>query len=470
MPDKLQRHFNTIGIGLYALALIIVSIAFHDYALRVHWILWGVATVLWFFLMTYLGYKKSKHDPSKTFIRKVFWTALAIRVVYVLGIIFYYSMQTGIPMEYRAADSLNYHETATYLSQLAREGYFNAIFQQLEARTMGFSDQGYSLYLTILYSIFGNNTILPRLLKALMSAYMCVAIYKLSARNLDERTAKLAAIFAVFLPQFIHYNGTYLKETEMLFLATLALERFDDLIHNRKHWIGKLIFVTLLTALTFGFRTVIGMILIGSYIVMILFTEKKELSTKAKIITLSVIIAITIIFLITPIGKEMVFTIKLNFKESNYLVVKYNAKGMRYADYASYKTMAPGVFVLPLTNLVEVANENQKMMNGTYFIKNYLAFFAMWCIIAAFRDKKWKSFRLIGSYTIAYALIIAFSFAVNSERYHLPALPGIIIMAAFAMTHFRKKDFPYYYAFDGILLVAIIAWNYLKLSGRGLIF
>ena len=72
MPDKLQRHFNTIGIGLYALALIIVSIAFHDYALRVHWILWGVATVLWFFLMTYLGYKKANMIRAKPLSEKSF--------------------------------------------------------------------------------------------------------------------------------------------------------------------------------------------------------------------------------------------------------------------------------------------------------------------------------------------------------------------------------------------------------------
>ena len=125
---------------------------------------------------------------------------------------------------------------------------------------------------------------------------------------------------------------------------------------------------------------------------------------------------------------------------------------------------------MPLTNLVEVANENQKMMNGTYFVKNYLAFFAMWCIVAAIRERKWRNFGLIGSYTLLYVMMIAFSFAFNSERYHLPALPGIIIMAAFAMTHFRKRDFAFYYSYNVVLLIAIVAWNYLKLAARGLFF
>ena len=470
MPDKLQRHFNIIGISIYCAALIVVSFVFRNYALNPVWMVWGIGTVLFFFAMTYLCHKRWRKDNSKTFIKKAFWVALGIRVVYVVGILYYYYVQTGLTMEFQAADSKAYHETATYLAQLAREGYFKALFEQLEYKTMGFSDQGYLLYLTSLYSVFGNNTIIPRLLKALMSAYMCVAIYRLTARNTDEKTAKLAAIIAVFLPQFIHYNGTYLKETEMIFLATLALERFDFLLRNRKHFVINLLLTMLLTILSFGFRTVVGMILIGSIIVDILFTNQQLVSRKTKWMILGGIGILFIILVLSPIGKEMLIMLKVNVKESNYLVVKYNQLGLKYADYANYKTMAPGVFVLPLTNLVEVANDNQKLMNGTYFIKNYLAFFAMWCILVAIREKKWKNFSLIGSYTLAYLLIIAFSFAVNSERYHLPAMPGIVIMSAFAMTHFRKRDFKFYYVYTALLLLAIVAWNYLKISGRGLIF
>lgn len=470
MPERLHRHFNILGLGIYAAALLIVSLLFRDHALKGQWMAWGIATVMLFFLMTYCCHHYWRKDETKTFIKKLFWTAFALRALFVVGIYFYYLIENGFPMEYAAADSRHYHENAVYLSQLAREGYFKAIFQQLNAHTMGFSDQGYTLYLTGLYTIFGCNTLGPRILKALMSAVMCVSIYKLTARSLDEKTAKLAAIMALFMPQFIHYNGTYMKETEMLFVTIIALERFDNMIRNKRYTLGPILLCILLTALSFGFRTTIGMILIGSYLVMILFTEKKLLSTKAKTIIIGAIMLVIIAFMLTPIGKEIVFTFQVNYTESNYLMVKYDYAGFKYAEYANYKTMAPGVFTLPLTNLVEVANPNQKMMNGTYFVKNYLAFFAMWCIIVAIRDKKIRNFRLIGSFTLVYVLMIAFSFAVNSERYHLPALPGILIMAAFAMTRFRKKDFPYYYIYCGLLLVAIIAWNYLKLDGRGLIF
>ena len=469
MCEKLHRHFQWIGIALYLLALLIVSLCFRSYALKPLWMVWGVATILFFFGLSYVCHRSWRSDDSVLFRRKVFWWALGIRAVYIGGIIFYYYFETGVSFEYGASDSWYYHRMAGYLADLAREGRFRELLYVLNGNTLGFSDQGYTLYLTSLYSCFGKNILGPRLLKALMSAYMCVAIYKLAQRNLGERTARMAAVMAVFLPQFIHYTGTYLKETELVFLATLAMERTDYLLHSKRYTFWNILFPIVLTALTFGFRTIVGMLLIVSYGLAIIFAENTIISKKGKLWALISLAVVALVFFITPIGREMLIVFQLNFKESDFMTWKYEQLGLGYAQYANYRYLAPGGVVLPLTNLVEVANSNQKLMNGSYFVKNYLAFFAMWCIVAAIRQKQWKRFRLIGGYTLMYILIIAFSFAVTSERYHFPAMPGILIMAAYAMTRFRRKDFPWYYVYCGLLVVAIVGWNYLKLSARGLI-
>ena len=469
MPDKLHRHFQWIGVVLYLAALLIVSIVFRTYALKPLWMVWGVATVLFFFGLTLCCHRHWKHNDAKTFLRKVFWWALGIRIVYVGCVIFYYYWQTGVSFEYQAADSWMYHNTATYLSRLVRDGQAGEAFRLLNGNTMGFSDQGYVLYLTTLYTCFDNNILGPRLLKALMSAYTCVAIYKLAARSLGERTGRLAAVMAVFLPQFIHYTGTYMKETELVFLTVLALERMDDMIRSGRFTFWNILVPILLTALTFSFRTIVGMALLVSFVVYVLLCPKELLSKKNRMIVLGVTAAITLALLFT-IGWETFIIFKVNFLTSDVLVEKYRSMGLKYAEYAHYKYMAPGVFTLPLTNLVEVANENQKMMNGTFFVKNYLAFFAIWCLVAAIRQRRCRDFSLIGTFTLLYVLMIAFSFAFNSERYHQPALPGMLIMAAFAMTRFKRKDFVFYYSYDVLLLVAIVVWNYLKLAARGLIF
>ena len=469
MPDKLHRHFQWIGVALFLAALLIVSVGFRAYALKPLWMVWGVVTVLFFFGLTYYCHRRWKPNEAKAFMRKVFWWALGIRIVYVVGIMFYYYWQTGVSLEYQAADSWVYHNTATYLSRMVRDGRAGEALRLLNGNTIGFSDRGYLLYLTTLYTCFDNNILGPRLLKALMGAFTCVAIYKLASRSLGEKTGRLAAVMAVFLPQFIHYTGTYLKETELVFLATLALERMDYLIRSRRFTFWNILVPVLLTAMTFGFRTIVGMSLLAGFMVYAAFCPQTLLSQKQQYLTLGVTVAFTLLFLFT-IGWEMRFVAKANFTTGDTLVEKYQNMGLRYAEYAHAKYLAPGAFTLPLTNLVEVANNNQKMMNGTYYVKNYLAFFAIWCIVAAFRQKRCRDFSLIGSFTLLYILMIAFSFAFNSERYHQPALPGMLIMAAFAMTRFKRKDFVFYYSYDVLLLAAIVVWNYLKLAARGLIF
>ena len=120
MPKRLHRHFTWIGIAIYLLALLIVSIVFHEQALKPLWMAWGVGVVLFFFLLTYVFNQRWQHDDRKLFLKKVFWVALGVRLVYVGAIIYYYYLQTGISLEYQAADSLNYHRWAICADAVAK--------------------------------------------------------------------------------------------------------------------------------------------------------------------------------------------------------------------------------------------------------------------------------------------------------------------------------------------------------------
>ena len=93
----------------------------------------------------------------------------------------------------------------------------------------------------------------------------------------------------------------------------------------------------------------------------------------------------------------------------------------------------------------------------------------MLSIIVAIRQKKWRDFSLVAAYELAYIGIVMSSFTSMSERYHEPAVPLILVMAAYAMTHLRRKDMKYFYAYCGVLLVALFVWNWLKLASRGLV-
>ena len=117
----------------------------------------------------------------------------------------------------------------------------------------------------------------------------------------------------------------------------------------------------------------------------------------------------------------------------------------------------------------EESPDHNKMIHGSTYVKNFLAFFAMLAIVIAIRQRKWRDFSLIGAFELSYLLLIMFSFAANSERYHEPAIPMIVLMGAYAMTHLRHKDLKLFYVYCGVLYLALIAWNWMKLSARGLV-
>ena len=469
MKTKRYRQIAFIGIGVYLAALITISLVFKEHALQLIWMLWGIGEVLFFFLLTVVFYPRWKNDDPKSFHRKVFWTALGIRAVYAFVICYYYYYQTGKAFEYGAGDSLWYHSTASYLSRCVRQGHLSYIFGYLRGYTMGFSDQGYVLWLTLIYTIFGRNILTPRLFKALMSAYLCIVVYKLGTRTLGERTGRLAAVLCVFMPILIQACGLHTKEMEMIFLSILALERMDYLIRSKKYTVWNIAFPILLTGLTFGFRTIIGMCLIFAFLVFILLSPEELVEKKEKIITLSATVLVFLVFLFSNVGREMKIINRLKFKDLNAQTEKYDSLGFKHAELAQSKYLFPGAFVLPLAPMVEESPDHNKMIHGSTYVKNFLAFFAMWVFVVVFRHKKWRDFSLIGAYELSYLGIIMFSFTANTERFHEPAIPLLILMAAYAMTHLRRKDLIFFYVYCGLLFVALFAWNWLKLSARGLV-
>lgn len=469
MGTKLLRHISIIGVGVYLLALITISLVFNDYALQLKWVLWGMGEVLFFFVLTILFYPRWKNDDPKHFRRKVFWTAFGIRALYAFLICYYYYYQTGKAFEYNVADSIWYHRTGVHLSRAVRQGYIRYVFQYLRAYTMGFSDQGYTLWLTLIYTIFGPNLLTPRLFKALMSGYLCIVVYKLGTRTFGERTGKLAAVMCAFMPILVQICGLHTKEMEMIFLSLLALERMDYLIRSKKYTAWNIAFPILLTGLTFGFRTIVGMCLIFAFLVFIMLSPKELVGKKGKIISVSAIVLVFFVFLLTGIGNEMRIIYRLRFVDLNVKTEKYEALGFKHAELAHSKYLAPGAFVLPLAPMVEESPEHNKMIHGSTYVKNFLAFFAMLAIVVAFRQKKWRDFSLIGAYELSYLAIIMLSFAANMERYHQPAIPLLVLMAAYAMTHLRRKDLILFYVYCGLLYLALFVWNWLKLSARGLV-
>ena len=467
MSKKLTRYLAFYGIGVYLLALLVISIAFREHALQLKWMLWGISEVLFFFVLTTVFYPRWKNDEPKKFWRKVFWVALAIRLLYVVFSYFYFKHTMGFPFDV-LGDGMGYYNRSVILSRHVRRGDFGFVVNYLKGYSMGFSDHGYLIWLIFLHTLFGRSVLVARVFKALMSAYLCIVVYKLSSRTFGERTGRLAAVMCVFMPILIQLTGMHIKEMEMIFLSILALERMDYLIRSKKYTFWNILFPILLIGLCFGFRTVIGMCLIFAFLVFVILSPINLVNRKSKIITLSITAAVFLIFLFTVVGSEMKIIYRLNFSGTDYMAKKYESLGLKYGEIAKSKYLFPGAFVLPLSPMVEESPDHNKMIHGSTYVKNFLAFFAMLAIVIAIRQKKWRDFSLIGAYELSYLAIIMFTFTSNSERFHEPAIPLILVMAAYAMTHLRRKDLILFYVYCGLLFVALFVWNWLKLAARGM--
>lgn len=468
MSKRLIRFLSFFGIGLYLLALAVVSIVFRDHALQTKWMLWGIGEVLFFFVLVSVFYPRWKEDDPKLFWRKVFWVALAIRVAYVLFSYYYFYYTVGFHFD-APGDGVGYFNRSARLSRHVRSGDFVYVVDFLKGYSMGYSDHGYLIWLTLIHTIFGPKVLVARFFKALMSAYLCIVIYRLGSRTFGERTGRVAAVMCVFMPILIQLTGMHTKEMEMIFLSMLALERMDYLIRSKKYTVWNILYPILLTGISFGFRTIIGMCLIFAFLVFVILSPKELVNRKGKIVTLVATVVVFFVFLFTVIGTEMRIIYKINFSGTDYLARKYKSMGMQYGEISKTQYIFPAAFVLPLAPMVDETPDHNKMINGSTYVKNYLAFFAMLFLVIAFRQRKWRDFSLIWAYELSYLGIIMCTFASNSERFHEPAIPLIILMAAYAMTHLRHRHLTLFYVYCGVLFAALFAWNWLKLASRGMV-
>jgi hypothetical protein len=85
----------------------------------------------------------------------------------------------------------------------------------------------------------------------------------------------------------------------------------------------------------------------------------------------------------------------------------------------------------PLPTLVNIdTQKNQMLLNGSYFIRNILAFFFFLSLFVLYRQKKLGESSLLISFIFSYLAILGLSTFAISERFHLPVFPFIIILAA----------------------------------------
>lgn len=461
-PKAISRK----GLLLYVICLTTVSLVFYDYAMSWWWAFIGLLEIALFFSLPGIMLKKWQHFQVDVFVKKLFWIALAIRVVWVFISYFLYQRLTGSPFEFGSADAIGYHEEAEWLSGMP----WTEIWKYLFINRVGYSDSGYPLYLTILYKLYGPKIMLTRLVKALLSAYTCVLLYRLTSRSINESVGRMAAVFSALMPNLIIYCGLHLKETEMLFLIVAFLERVDFVFRSYRNNVWSISAPFVLIVFMFTFRTVLGAVAIFSFVTALVFNPNlKRKKGRKVVLTVWMFVAVAVLA-----GGTFVNEIEglWRDKDTNQELkrAEQTIRGNQWAKYATGVVMAPVVFVLPLSTMVNTEQENQLVLHGGNFVRNFMGIFVLITLLSClFLQKNWRDFALIGSFVVGYLGVVSMSGFANSERFLLPGLPCLIIMWAYGISILNAKSYrlvKYWY-----ILVPIIeiGWAYFKIGSRGLL-
>lgn len=470
MLNYFPKYFTNKAIFAYVLALLTTIVLFFNNTMAWYWYVFGLLAVVGFFFYANKLSISWADFSEKDFLRKLFILSFTIRLVWVVFTYFFYTSMTGEPFEFTAGDSYGYYMSGVDVGEQLRQGNFD-IFN-LYFQMFGISDMGYISYLGTLSFIIGDNIIVVRIIKALLGAYTCILLYKLSVRTFGVQIARIAAILCMLMPNLIFYCGLHLKEIEMVFLIVAFLERADFAIKSNKLTIGNMILPVLLGGALFTFRTVLGAAGLFAFFSALLLTTERTLKFEKRIILITWVLVAVLYFMGGRIATEIeeVWEGRTDNQATNIEWRSTREGGNELARYAGAPIFIPAIFILPLPTIVETAwQEDMRFINGGYYVKNLLAFFMMLAIVFAIRRKEWRNFILVGSFTFSYLIIIALSAFASSGRFHMPVLPTEIMMASYAIANVTNDTKKYYNIYLILLFIALIGWSWFKLAGRGVL-
>lgn len=467
MLNHFPRYISTRAIYCYLVTLILISTVYLRHVMPFQFMVFGFVPVAIFFVFSTKLTTNWIHYSPRLFTRKLFLTALVLRIVYAVFIYFYYLDVTGEPFAYHAGDEHLYH----YIGSLLRPHGIKEFVYYLKVFNVGFSDSGYCWWLALVYTIFGPSILSAHILKCFIDAFACVLIYNLGRRNFGEVTGRMAAIFCMLMPNMWYYCGVTLKETEMAFLTVLFVERADLVFRFPKIKFKNLIMPGVTILVMFTFRTALAAVLVAAFGMALLFSSRRQLKLWQKILYIAVFSG----WMFLTVGNEIVQETQELWEgrvENQSVGYEWRAEregGNSFARYATATVMAPLIFTIPFSTMVDIPKqENQMMMNGANFIKNIMSGLTVFALFTLLFNGEWRKHVLSIAVMLGYLIVLVFSNFAHSERFHFPVLALELMFAAVGVSYLKNKHKRWYMIWLIGVCVANLIWAWVKLRGRGM--
>lgn len=475
MLGYFPKWISNKSMQLFFVVLILLNVMWSQYAMSISYILVSSISVVIFFYGTNVLTKKWAHYSVKYFNKRLFQSALLVRLVWCLFIYFFNIEHYGAPIG-STEDTAFYIDSAMEFTKSIIN--IDSVFftNWFDVYQFSLDDIGYPMFLGLQYLITGNisDIVVPFIFKSILGAYSCVSIYRIAQRHFGESVARMAGIMCALYMPIIYWCGSMMKEAEMMFLCCWFIERIDYVFSCKILDFKSLFVASLIGLFLFLFRSALGIAAFGAVFISVLLASNKYIKKSNKII-ISLLIAVVMFLgignkLISEFG-EMYTKVLGGAQQENMEWRAERQGGNEFAKYAGAAVFAPLIVTIPFPTMVEASSDQvvQAQLSGGYFIKNITSFFVIFVLISLIVNKEWRNHTLIIFYLLTYLGVLVFSGYAQSGRFHAPILPFEIIFAAYGIAVFPKNKrhwFNYALIFE---FVVCIAWNWFKLKGRGMI-
>lgn len=478
-PLAMPRWLYTRGIVFYILALAVVTAVFYAYSLPWYYMLSGMVSILAFF-----GYGQSlsrslsaEKMREKRFEQRIFGIAFILRLIWML-LIYYIFMETyGDPFGFENKDAGFYDSLGQDVAEWIGDGIFVEEWSKWYEQEKGdLSDMGYATYVGFIYYLTDNSIIAVRLLKCLYSALTAVLLSRLASRHFGSHVGRIAAIFCALWPNFWYYCGVHLKETEMVFLAVLFVEQGDQMLQSRQFTAWKIIPLLLIIGALFSVRTPLALVAVLALLFTIVMSSSKVVNWGKRIAIGAIAVTLIGVTMGNRIEENARQLIETNqggdYQQKNMEWRARRKNGNEFAKYAGAAVFAPMIFTIPFSSMVHTEGQDvQQLLNGGNYIKNIMSFFTILSMFVLLFTGDWRKHLLPLSFMLGYIMVLILSVFAQSERFHQPVMPFEWMFAAYGLSSVvgnkRYKQWFEYWCI--IMLVAVVAWGWFKLAGRGLV-
>lgn len=478
---SLPNWFATYAVVTYLVALLGVNVLFSSYATEWYFLLFGIAWVAGFFLMSIFCSRKwsiLRIRKQRSFEKKLFWTSLVIRVLYAVFMYYFYLSMTGEAHEFQSADSRSYIELVEDWCIYLDNNTLWSTLKDSAQRNLG--DIGFPLFelLPVRWCGVEGALMVIRILNAIMGAYTTLIVFRIAHRAMNETTARIAGIFCMLHPVLICYVGIALKEVLMTLLVVMFIDMGDKLLRNKQYSFGTIVPLVLVGGSLFLFRTVLGMVAFIALFFALIMMDRHIVSYGKKIMLGTIITFILFLAVSDTIINEVRKVTDTNVRQQQEISMRFrygtegrgNIGGNAFAKYASTAVFAPLIFTIPFPTMVALSEqEDMRLIHGGNWMRNAISGFVILAMFMLLLSGDWRKYTLPLAMLLGYLLMLAFTQFAHSLRFHIPVMPFEMMFAAYAITNMRKKHRNWYMIWCIFMVVACLAWNWFKLAGRGLV-